>query len=81
MSFINYIAKLPIRAYQLLLSPLLGCNCRFTPSCSCYALEAIETHGAYKGGLLTVKRLLRCHPFAKAGYDPIPTKNANSNKR
>ena len=66
------IAKILIRFYQLIISPLLGCNCRFTPSCSHYALEAIETHGTYKGIWIGAKRLLRCHPFARAGYDPVP---------
>ena len=65
-------AKILIRFYQLIISPLLGCNCRFTPSCSHYALEAIETHGTYKGIWIGAKRLLRCHPFARAGYDPVP---------
>ena len=66
------IAKILIRFYQLIISPLLGCNCRFTPSCSHYALEAIENHGTYKGIWIGAKRLLRCHPFARAGYDPVP---------
>ena len=66
------IAKILIRFYQLIISPRLGCNCRFTPSCSHYALEAIETHGTYKGIWIGAKRLLRCHPFARAGYDPVP---------
>lgn len=61
-----------IRAYQLLLSPLLGPRCRFYPSCSCYAHTAIERHGALKGAWLGLCRLLRCHPFNKGGYDPVP---------
>lgn len=61
-----------IRAYQLLLSPFLGNHCRFTPSCSRYASEAITRYGAAKGTWLAVKRLLRCHPFCEGGYDPVP---------
>ena len=62
-----------IRAYQLTLSPLLGARCRFYPSCSRYALEAIERHGVCRGGWLTARRLARCHPFCPGGYDPVPT--------
>ncbi len=61
-----------VRAYQLCLSPLLGTHCRFVPSCSCYAHQALEKHGAIRGSVLTAKRLLRCHPFATSGYDPVP---------
>jgi putative membrane protein insertion efficiency factor len=61
-----------IRSYQVLLSPFLGNHCRFTPSCSAYAMEAIEKHGALKGGWLAVKRIGRCHPLCDGGYDPVP---------
>jgi putative membrane protein insertion efficiency factor len=61
-----------IKAYRLVLSPYIGQHCRFTPTCSCYAIEAIDQHGALKGGWLGLKRLLRCHPWAKGGYDPVP---------
>jgi uncharacterized protein len=61
-----------IRAYQLLVSPLLGPRCRFHPSCSQYALEALELHGALRGTLLGLRRLSRCHPFHAGGYDPVP---------
>jgi hypothetical protein len=61
-----------IRAYQLLLSPFLGNRCRFTPSCSRYASEAIEKYGALRGSWLGVKRIARCHPFCDGGYDPVP---------
>jgi putative membrane protein insertion efficiency factor len=61
-----------VRAYQLTLSSLLGRQCRFLPTCSHYAMEAIERHGALRGGGLAFRRLLRCHPFAAAGYDPVP---------
>lgn len=61
-----------IRAYRATLSPLLPPSCRYEPTCSQYALEAIEKYGAAKGGWLAVRRVLRCHPFARGGYDPVP---------
>jgi len=61
-----------IRGYQLLVSPLLGARCRFYPSCSQYALEAVAEHGSLRGGWLSLKRLARCHPFHSGGYDPVP---------
>jgi putative membrane protein insertion efficiency factor len=60
-----------IRAYQVLLSPFAGGACRFTPSCSAYALEALERHGAWKGGLMALRRVARCHPWGAAGFDPV----------
>ena len=64
--------KTLIRGYRLILSPLLGRRCRFEPSCSAYAMEALDTHGALSGLWITVKRLLRCHPFCSGGWDPVP---------
>jgi hypothetical protein len=61
-----------IRAYQYLLRPLLGSNCRFYPSCSDYAREAIERHGALRGLWLAVRRVARCHPYHPGGFDPVP---------
>jgi putative membrane protein insertion efficiency factor len=61
-----------IRAYQLCISPLLGPRCRYHPSCSAYAHGAIERHGALRGSWFALRRLLRCHPFAPGGYDPVP---------
>ncbi|HTS22899.1 MAG TPA: membrane protein insertion efficiency factor YidD [Casimicrobiaceae bacterium] len=61
-----------LRAYQYALRPLLGANCRFYPSCSEYAREAIERHGAGRGCWLAVRRLGRCHPYHPGGYDPVP---------
>lgn len=61
-----------LRAYQALLGPFLGGNCRFYPSCSHYAYEAIERFGARRGSWLAVRRLLRCHPFSAGGVDPVP---------
>jgi uncharacterized protein len=63
-----------IRGYQLAISPMLGPRCRFYPSCSCYAHAAIERYGVWLGFWLGLKRLLRCHPFAQGGYDPVPDK-------
>ena len=70
-----------IRLYQVTLSPIFGGSCRFEPSCSAYALEAIDRHGPWRGGKLGVKRLLRCHPFATAGYDPVPESDRGSHGR
>lgn len=64
-----------IRLYRLLLSPFVGQHCRFYPSCSQYALEAIERHGTVRGGWLAVKRLARCHPWHAGGVDPVPDSN------
>jgi uncharacterized protein len=61
-----------IRAYQYLLRPMLGSNCRFYPSCSDYAREAIERHGAMRGLWLAVRRVARCHPYHPGGFDPVP---------
>ena len=61
-----------VRAYQVVLSPLFRGCCRFEPSCSNYMIEAVEVHGALKGTLLDLWRLLRCHPFGASGYDPVP---------
>lgn len=61
-----------LRAYRLLISPLYGDVCRYHPSCSAYALEAVTVHGALKGTWLTTRRLVRCHPWAAGGYDPVP---------
>jgi putative membrane protein insertion efficiency factor len=61
-----------LRLYQLAISPLLGHHCRFYPTCSSYALEAVEQHGAARGCLLTLRRLLRCHPWHEGGADPVP---------
>ncbi|MDR7047584.1 putative membrane protein insertion efficiency factor [Duganella sp. 3397] len=61
-----------LRTYQLTISPLLGPRCRFYPSCSNYALEALQLHGAAKGSLLAAKRVCRCHPWNEGGFDPVP---------
>jgi len=61
-----------IKVYQLLISPLTGPTCRFYPSCSEYAFEAVKKHGSLKGVFLAVKRILKCHPFHPGGFDPVP---------
>ncbi|MBR9982306.1 MAG: membrane protein insertion efficiency factor YidD [Desulfatitalea sp.] len=66
------LARVLIRTYQLLISPILGPACRFAPSCSEYALEAVTRHGLIKGCGLAVRRLLRCHPWGGGGFDPVP---------
>ena len=75
MSFHILLRKLavaPIRLYQYCLSPLLPKSCRFYPTCSAYAHKAIMEHGLFRGGMLTLLRLLRCHPWHSGGYDPVP---------
>jgi len=69
---VSIVLRALVRAYQLVLSPLLGTNCRFAPSCSEYALEALDRHGAARGAWLTAKRLCRCHPWGGHGFDPVP---------
>jgi len=66
------LITLLLRFYQLTLSPLIGPRCRFTPSCSQYGIEAINRYGILKGGWLTIRRLVRCHPWGGCGYDPVP---------
>lgn len=61
-----------IRGYQYILSPWIGHQCRFTPTCSHYTIEAIQLHGVLKGCWLGLRRILRCHPFSQGGYDPVP---------
>ena len=61
-----------VRLYQYILSPLLPGSCRFTPSCSEYGVQALRKHGALRGGWLTLKRFLSCHPWGRHGYDPVP---------
>jgi putative membrane protein insertion efficiency factor len=75
---IRRILVLPIRAYQLLISPLLGPRCRFYPSCSAYAIEAITTHGPLRGSYLAARRLLRCHPWNPGGVDHVPPKRSGN---
>jgi len=66
------LLRLLIRAYQLTISPILPAHCRYAPSCSSYAMEALAMHGAVKGSWLALRRLLSCHPWGGFGYDPVP---------
>ncbi|TNC46589.1 membrane protein insertion efficiency factor YidD [Rubellimicrobium rubrum] len=72
MTFGAWVLALPVRAYRMLLSPYVGHNCRYTPTCSAYALQALERHGALKGGWLMLRRLGRCHPWGGFGVDDVP---------
>jgi putative membrane protein insertion efficiency factor len=68
----KYIIIFIVKAYQKVLSPFLGGNCRFYPTCSMYMVEAVQKYGAVKGGWLGLKRIRKCHPFNPGGYDPVP---------
>lgn len=70
-----WVLLVPIHVYRYTLSPLMGGQCRFQPTCSAYALEAIRTHGPWRGTWLMVLRLGRCHPLCKGGWDPVPPKS------
>ena len=72
MKWVRRLVCAPIRLYQRFISPCLGHNCRFLPTCSQYAIEAITKYGPVKGLWLAVKRILRCHPWGGSGYDPVP---------
>ena len=67
-----------IRLYQLCISPYLGSNCRYQPTCSEYAKEALSHHGLFRGGGLAVRRVCSCHPFSRGGYDPVPEARPNA---
>ena len=67
-----FILSLPVRAYRLVFSPWVGFNCRYQPTCSAYAMDALEIHGAVKGSYLAAHRICRCHPWGGEGYDPVP---------
>ena len=72
MRFLRSVATLPLRFYRRFLSPLKPPMCRFSPTCSQYAIEAIERHGILRGSALSIWRILRCHPFCRGGHDPVP---------
>jgi len=76
----RYVLIWVIKLYQYFISPLLGNNCRFYPSCSAYSMEAFELHGLIKGFYLSVRRLLKCHPFHEGGIDPVPEKLGHNKK-
>lgn len=72
MTPLAHLVALPVRAYRLIGSPWVGRNCRFQPTCSEYALDALAAHGAWRGGWLAFRRILRCRPGGGDGYDPVP---------
>ena len=72
MSWVGRMLALPVRFYRRFLSPLKPPMCRFSPTCSQYAIEALDKHGAIKGGWMALRRLMRCHPWGGHGYDPVP---------
>ncbi|MBD5289369.1 MAG: membrane protein insertion efficiency factor YidD [Bacteroides sp.] len=74
MNLASRLLILPIHFYRHLISPLTPPSCRYTPTCSAYAIEAIRLHGARRGGWLALKRIMRCHPWGGSGYDPVPAK-------
>ena len=76
MSPAAHAAILLVRAYRMAIAPFLAGRCRYLPTCSAFALEAIETHGAVRGGALAARRILRCHPLGGHGYDPVPPRRA-----
>ncbi len=78
MRLLRRLAVLPIRFYQRCISPFTPATCRFHPTCSAYALEAILRHGVLRGTWMAIKRLLRCHPFASGGYDPVAPEEHSS---
>ncbi|MFP6776579.1 MAG: membrane protein insertion efficiency factor YidD [PS1 clade bacterium] len=70
----RYLLILPIKFYQLFVSPIMGTNCRFSPTCSQYSLDAIKEYGFFKGLKLSIKRIGKCHPWHDGGFDPVPKK-------
>lgn len=73
----KYILTAIIKFYKIFISPLFPPSCRFQPTCSTYAIEAIQSHGAIKGSWMAMKRISKCHPLHEGGYDPVPVKNQN----
>jgi putative membrane protein insertion efficiency factor len=76
MSPLAHLLALPVRGYRLVFSPWVGHGCRFQPTCSAYALEALEVHGGLKGGWLALRRMARCHPWGGSGIDNVPPRSA-----
>ncbi|MGY6632772.1 MAG: membrane protein insertion efficiency factor YidD [Alkalilacustris sp.] len=81
MTAAAWLLSLPVRAYRLLWSPWVGHNCRYQPTCSAYALEALARHGALRGGALALRRILSCHPWGGSGYDPVPGADPDHDRR
>lgn len=80
MSPLGWMLALPVRGYRLVLSPWVGQGCRFQPTCSAYALEALEVHGGLKGGWLALRRIARCHPLGGSGIDNVPPRTGVPNR-
>lgn len=78
--FFTILLIAPVRLYQLFISPLLPNSCRFTPTCSAYAIEALKVHGPIIGLWLTIRRIARCNPWGGHGYDPVPPRHWYKNK-
>lgn len=78
MKILAYLLIGVIKFYKFFISPYLPNSCRYTPTCSSYAIEAIQNHGPIKGGWLALKRILRCNPWGGSGYDPVPKKKLNN---
>ena len=70
--FLSFLLVIPIKLYQILISPILGPNCRYHPTCSQYSIVAINKHGPFKGTWLAIKRISSCHPWGGSGHDPVP---------
>ena len=70
--FLSFLLVIPIKLYQVLISPILGPNCRYHPTCSQYSIEALNKHGPFKGAWLAIKRISSCHPWGGSGHDPVP---------
>ena len=77
MKLFSYVCLIPIHCYRYLISPFISPCCRYTPTCSEYMKDAIKLYGPVKGGIIGVKRILRCHPFGQSGFDPVPKKRLN----
>ncbi|MGB0893155.1 MAG: membrane protein insertion efficiency factor YidD [Parashewanella sp.] len=80
LSPLQRLITILIRGYQLIISPMIGPRCRFSPTCSHYAIEAVKMHGSAKGSWLAIKRILKCHPLHPGGIDPVPPKHDRCNK-
>lgn len=78
MSPLARILAVPVYLYRATFSPIVGHSCRYHPSCSAYALEALTLHGGLRGGWLVLRRVMRCHPFGRSGYDPVPERRARA---
>lgn len=78
MTLLARLLSLPVRGYRLIFSPWVGFNCRYQPTCSAYALEALEKHGGMKGGWLAARRIARCHPWGGSGIDNVPNNDSDT---